>query len=352
VIGDQYFEQVRALLLMNGADNSTTFTDSSLTQAGVVTIGNTKITSNKAVFDGTGDGIRICLPHAQQNFGTDDLCVDLRMTTSQNTQYATLAGNTYADFDTGMWTLIVNTVASNGLVAFYVAAYSTSSPLLVSTTAVNNGVEHHIAITRSGDNWELSVDGASEDTAVWAGNPDTGIHADIILGYDGFYGRGFNGSIACFRVARVSRFTTPFTAPTKAQFYTYAGQFTGPIEEETVFDKWRLEAKRCTDGFLAGMTVTATGSYSIDSTTLELCNITMAPHFDYEWDGRAASVNDICCPSDPEHTPYLFICTVGGATGGSEPTWSLVGNTTDGSATWVVLGSIIDPVSIGPKRAS
>jgi len=353
MIVDQYYQDTRVLLKMQGTNGSQVFTDSSLTGAGVVAIGNTQIQSNAAVFDGANDALRICLPHAAQSLQGSDFVIEAVITTSQNTQHATIIGNGYAEFSADMWNIRINTTASNGLVAFYAFNFHATTPLLVSTTAVNDGVDHTIAVHRSGSNWTLTIDGVSEDTAVWAGDLDSDVHADIVLGGDAYYGRWFNGTIKVFRVTMAARYAIPFTPPAVAAYYDYAATMTLPIDESTDITKWKLTATRVSDGAFAGSVVTDTNSATLNLLYIDRCNVSMAPYYDYVWgEVGTASVGDLCIPTNTELTPYVFECTTGGAIGGGEPSWNIGGTTNDGSAVWTVVDGLVDPVSIGPKIPS
>lgn len=190
----------------------------------VETAGDTKISTTQSkfggssvYFDGTGDWL-VCRDSPNQEFGAGNLTWEMWINTASSTQYATLYSRTPASFATGMWSWLMNHANSTaGDLALYIADYSTSSPLLL-TTGVNirDSAWHHIAVVRNGSSWVLYVDGTSRATGTWAGTM-VDIAYGPYIGADQFYGRAFAGYIDDFRITKgYARYTANFTPPASA----------------------------------------------------------------------------------------------------------------------------------------
>jgi len=148
----EYGDDCVLMLHMNGADASTTFTDSSDTAHTITAVGGAQIDtaqskfgSASGLFDGAGDYLTAA-DHADWDFGTGDFTIDfwLRFNSAgaayfvdreDSARFAVRYGGGNLRFDIGGGSVVSQ-------------AWSPS-----------NGVWYHIAATRSGTNCYLFVDG-------------------------------------------------------------------------------------------------------------------------------------------------------------------------------------------------
>lgn len=236
---DANFKNVTLLLHgdgSNGAQNNT-FIDSSSNNFTITRNGNTTQGSFSPYgsnwsnyFDGSGD--YLSLPdNAALELGSSDITIEMWINTTNSTQYSTLYSRTINFFASGDWTLLMNNSSSTGgEVGLYVANYSTSSPLLVTSgVSVRDGVWHHIAVVRNGSSWTIYVDGVSRATATWSGTV-ADVSGGPWIGKDQSFNRDYVGYISNLRVVKgtavyTSAFTpstTPLTAITNTSLLTCA----------------------------------------------------------------------------------------------------------------------------------
>lgn len=210
---DDYFSNVSLLLPMNGANNSTTFTDYSPSPKTVTPSGDTKISFaqskwnlSSGYFDGTGDYLNIPTNIAFA-FGTGDFTIEMwlyRVGSGQQHLYEGRNGTTTN-------TILLYLNASNQL------TYYANGAVRISTTSVptvNTWV--HIAVCRSGTSTKLFMDGVQvgstyTDTLNYAA-PTTTLYIGTNDVASGSY---LNGYLADLRVTKgVARYTANFTPPT------------------------------------------------------------------------------------------------------------------------------------------
>jgi hypothetical protein len=159
--GDPFFANVVLLMLPIGADNSTTFTDSSSYNRVITTIGNTKIVSNKVIFDGSGDALSVA---SSPDFamGSGDFTIEWLGESTQTSAYAALLSRRSGAFVSGSWDLYLT--EGTGKCNIFWADYSGNTALLISTISTNDGLPHHIAWVRSGNVHTLYIDGVAVAT--------------------------------------------------------------------------------------------------------------------------------------------------------------------------------------------
>lgn len=212
---------VSLLLHMNGANGSTTFTDSSLNNFTITRFGNAQISTAQFKYGGAagyfgGNGDYLATPYSAllepENF---NLTCEMWVNTTNSTEYATLLSRVTSEFATGMWSLLMNSSGANGDVLLYVADYELGSPLLQSTgVSIRDGLWHHIAIVREGSSWNLYIDGISRSTNNWSGTIQPILDFSPFIGRDQYYDRYFTGYIDDLRITKgVARYTSNFTPP-------------------------------------------------------------------------------------------------------------------------------------------
>ena len=159
-------------------------------------------------FDGTGDYL---LPPPSQNFAfrTGDFTIELWIKTSSTAddgilQISTTAGGFTTSYTNGL-------MLTSYLGTLYWALDSSS---VNTSTTINDGNWHHIAMTRSGSTVRVFKNGTQISTATRAGDVQG---TNLVIG--GYYQSAYtlDGYIDDLRITKgVARYTTNFTAPTSA----------------------------------------------------------------------------------------------------------------------------------------
>ena len=216
----------KLLLHCDGADASTTFTDSATAKA-VTAEGNAQIDTTQKVFgtasglfDGTGDYLTVP-DHADWDFGSGDFTIDFRA------RWASLPGNNTAMSMFGRYLSPANRM--------YGYAYNSSGTYqlalvvgdvlieVVKNTSLSTNTWYHIALVRNGSNFLWFQDGVQVGT--------TSVDADAIPDFDTTFDIGksvahplHNGWIDEFRVSKgIARWTANFTPPVSAYSKAAAG---------------------------------------------------------------------------------------------------------------------------------
>ena len=222
---DPDYSNVSLLLHGNGTNGSTTITDSSPTPKTVTAVGNAQISTAIAdpfgnstgvlAFDGTGDYLQT--PHNNDfNFGAGDFTIELWSKSSQTGAGAYVGHRTAGGAGNTNW-LVQTGFPTPGKVGFYASdgsSYQVNG--IATTTSVNDGQWHHIAVSRAGSTFRLFCDGVSEATATWAGAIASTSRV-VQIGNDNA-DAFFNGYIDDLRITKgVARYTSNFSVP-PAQF--------------------------------------------------------------------------------------------------------------------------------------
>ena len=218
---DPYCSQVSLLLHGDGANGSTTITDSSPTPKTVTAVGNAQISTVQSKFGGSsiafdGSGDRLTIPqNTDFSFGTGDLTVEFWAYKSANglngydavfTSYRTASAPGF----------FVELSASRGFAVY--ARSGLSDLLCTATTTINDSSWHHWAACRSGATWYLFKDGI----ALSKGTDNIGSTAITTTAFGHLVGSAqdtsffdFNGYIDDLRITKgVARYTANFTPPT------------------------------------------------------------------------------------------------------------------------------------------
>jgi len=203
------------LLNCDGADTSTTFTDTSVGGAnGNATVtGNAQVDVAQKVFgtgsllsDGSGDDIRYA-SNVDWQFGTGDFTIDFRLRLSSLTT-CSLMNN-------------MNTIGTNGW-AFRFMSGGTGIRFLTNSGSATDrawspsiGAWYHVAFARSGSTLKLFVDGTqlgaditnSEALSNGGGDP-------LIIGNSQFIGESLPGWMDEIMISKgIARWTSNFTPP-------------------------------------------------------------------------------------------------------------------------------------------
>jgi hypothetical protein len=208
----------KALLHMDGANASTTFTDESgkTWTAG----GDAKISTAQSKFSGASflaNAGGISTPSSTDfDFGAGAFTIDFWVDSTQTTTLATLVARNNSNLGAaGEWSLLTSQTNAGDL-AFYCYDYNAyvSPMLLTAGSLFNTGSWVHIALVRSSNDWTIYVGGVSKVTR----NSNTTLAAvsrSLYVGNDQFFNRYYVGYLDEFRVSKgVARWTGNFTPPT------------------------------------------------------------------------------------------------------------------------------------------
>ena len=225
--GDVSYNDVELLLHMNGADGSTTFTDSSSASLTITNNGSVPISTDEfkfggssAYFDGNGTDYLDTGLQSSLNFQTDDFTIEFWVNISSHggstnprllTNWRDPLG-----FSTNMWSLHHDHSLGNEKISFFAYNLNTSAPILQSTTTISTSTWYHVAITRSGNTFRLFIDGTQEDSFTSTSSLDGSGTRRIYIG-DMEPGQSTDGYIDELRVTSgTARYTSNFSVPTAA----------------------------------------------------------------------------------------------------------------------------------------
>jgi hypothetical protein len=219
---DASFSSVVALLHGDGANASTTITDSSSSAASWTAYGNAQLsTSTKKfgtasiAFDGNGDYIKPTSGSTNLVFGTGDFTIELWF------NLTSYSGTTPFLFD---WRPPGQTPYSPAITIGYESTnkltyYQGGGSVIFGSTTISTGTWYHAAVSRASGTTRLFLNGVQEgsnfsDSYNYAQNQPT----FGALGYDPtLTAYAVNGYLDDIRVTKgVARYTTTFTPPTAA----------------------------------------------------------------------------------------------------------------------------------------
>lgn len=202
-----------SLLLLDGANGSTTFADE--TGRAWTGSGNAQISTAQSQFggaslllDGSGDWIQTTSNVDAFRFGTSNFTVEGWFRTSASDR-------TLVDFYTPTtvytWQLYID---SSGRPQWYTSDGIQAILLATSSASINDGNWHHVAVSRAGNTLRIFVDGTQ--TASVTDNTDytaAGV-TTLAIGAQVFSRNGsydYNGYVDCVRISSTARYTANFT---------------------------------------------------------------------------------------------------------------------------------------------
>ena len=209
VLAEPYYNDVSLLLHGDGANGSTTITDSSPTPKTVTAVGSAQISTTQSKFGGSS---------------IDNSVLGSYLSVAATTAFMFGTG----DFTVELWLYFVAAASECRIIAFagpnntqLNLAYKNGGNRL---TIVNEGVSHilttsqdlianswqHIAYTRAANNLRLFFNGTQIGSTVGVAAINSNVSASLIVG-DGV----FRGYIDDLRITKgVARYTANFTPPT------------------------------------------------------------------------------------------------------------------------------------------
>ena len=213
----------------DGINGSTTFTDAAmaqtLTKTGSPTISTaqSKFGSSSCNFTGSTDKLTIANSIHNKWFPIDTFQIDFWIFTTQTGIQDTLlieriqtsSFNINSD-----WMVSFNTSSTtNGHLSFWHININNAAPVLTSTSAINDGAWHHVAISGVGLWRGLFIDGVLQDhRAITSGYIPTTNTQDITIGNTKVFStRAFIGYLDELRIVMGGvDYTRDFTPPTGA----------------------------------------------------------------------------------------------------------------------------------------
>jgi hypothetical protein len=212
------------MLAMDGANNSTTFIDSSQNALAVTAVADAKISTaqskfggSAAYFDGTGDYLTVA-NNAVNAFGLGDFTIECWVNFSAlpgsnlNMSIANTMTSTGSATFTHWWVGINNNAGTNRL---YLGRHGNGAVFAYVNWTPALNTWYHIAVTRSSSSViSMFIDGVSQSVTTsgsnWANNfSSTGILSIGLVAT----ALTFNGYIDDFRLTRAARYTASFTPP-------------------------------------------------------------------------------------------------------------------------------------------
>lgn len=280
--GDANFASVALLLHCDGANNSTSFVDSSILANTMTVFGNAKISTAQskfggasAIFDGSGDYLKASTPGNFDLMGGD---FTIEGWINCNAQTAAMPIFSVSENLVGGFHYLHFSVNSNTGVLTFSCNGTTSSSVSSSAGAVSTGSFKHVAVAKSGSTARLFVDGVqvginTSFTATLATAKVLHAAVGIIAnGYtDATFG-SFNGYIDDLRVTKgAARYTAAFSVPTRA-FQDGAGEVSGVVRDASnALVSRTVRAYRRDTGALVGSATSdsTTGAYSFYTRTTD-----------------------------------------------------------------------------------
>ena len=222
---DPYVNNVSLMLSMDGANNSTTFIDSSQNALAVTAVADAKISTaqskfggSAAYFDGTGDYLTVA-NNAVNAFGLGDFTIECWVNFSAlpgsnlTMGIANTMTSTGSATFTHWWVGINNNAGTNRL---YLGRHGNGAVFAYVNWTPTLNTWYHIAVTRSSSSViSMFIDGVSQSVTTSGSNWANDFSATGILSI-GLVATAltFNGYIDDFRLTRAARYTASFTPPT------------------------------------------------------------------------------------------------------------------------------------------
>lgn len=261
--GDIHYAKVATLLHCEGANGSTTITDSAPSPKLVAALGDAKISAAKSkfgtasvLFDGSGDYLRVT---SGAPTGTGDFCLEMWINPSA--------------VPTGDVMMMMRWLNSNGvnieITTVGVLGFFIHGPSIHTTggSLVPIGAWSHLALTRAGSVFRVFLNGVQQLTSTSTVNFSA---AALDIGYDASVpARAFAGNIDEIRLTLgAARYTAPFTPP-DAAFPDRAPQVSGVVRDSTLNPVSRtLRAHNRATGLVVATTTSdpITGEYVLGVT--------------------------------------------------------------------------------------
>jgi hypothetical protein len=167
-------------------------------------------------FDGSGDYLNVASNSAFA-FGTGDFTFETFAYYNALTPVDAVAmlNWTGLTWSPNYWSLHLNHVSYASKVTFWFHNYSSTVPILTSTTTMTVGQWYHVAVSRSGNTFKLFINGVVEATVTSSASLDGGTNSPIYIGGSLGATQPFNGYLSSLRLVKgTAVYTAAFTPPT------------------------------------------------------------------------------------------------------------------------------------------
>ena len=208
---DPYFEQTKLLLSMTGADNSTTFLDSSLSPKTITPNGGAKIVTSNSKFNDSSaqfSNSTLSIPSSSDfNFSTGDFTIECWAYLNNH------GGNGYSHF------LSIdqqNTFTFKSYSEYYYLYANNSTVVSTAISPILNSW-HHLALVRYGQRLFIFVNGELKGESIIPQSNTYGSTSGVLIGSaNGVSGEYLDGYLNDLRVTKgQARYTVNFTPPTE-----------------------------------------------------------------------------------------------------------------------------------------
>jgi hypothetical protein len=222
--GDPYWANVVSLLHFDGADASTTFTDSSLLARVYTAAGNAQIsTANKkygtgsAIFDGSGDYVTTPYTASDFDWWTSDFTIECWVYAASwaNWSYVdgspnpAMLGCAVVSSFTNCWSFGPR---ADGSLCFYYYNGTSGNRVTGGTIPLNQW--NHIAMVKTSAGITLYLNGTSVAGPISIVGTPVSNQPSVVLTIGQINNRSIQGNIDDLRMSRFARYTGNFTPPT------------------------------------------------------------------------------------------------------------------------------------------
>jgi hypothetical protein len=219
---DPYFSSVSLLMHFDGANGSTTLTDSSSNAFSVTRNGSAQISTAESRFGGSslllnGTSDSIVLPAASAfNFGSDNFTIELWVRFASLSAAQRIGGGDLQGGGTYNWAIYKGSGSSS--LVFLIG--DGSSPWNMGSTGfgtVTVNQWHHVAIVRNGNTFTGYIDGVAGGNFSSSGSLVANSTNGAFFGFaTGDFFNGYMDEIRITKGANGARYTANFTPPTAA----------------------------------------------------------------------------------------------------------------------------------------
>jgi hypothetical protein len=216
---DPYASNVSLYLQMNGANGSTTFTDSSPNALAVTAVGNAQISTaqskyngTSAYFDGTGDYLNI-VSSSYFNLPAD-FTVECWFNTSNGTSSQQVIAGKWTGTGNVAWTVVINAGTSQILLGTANSGSFVATLTFTATSTITTNTWHHLAVVRSGSAVLVFLNGVQAGASQTSTSNLTASDSNALT-IGQFQGINyFTGYIDELKITKgIAKYTASFTSP-------------------------------------------------------------------------------------------------------------------------------------------
>lgn len=221
--GDSNYASTSLILNMDGADGSTSFSDESSKSHTVTAVGSAAVSTVESKFGGgslylNGTSDYLDIPsHVSFDFGSSDFSIEAWVYPEPtNAAYPSFLSST-TGWSAGASSLRFDNTGQSNKFTFHLNGANPGDPFLASSAqASGHNSWYHVALVRSGNTFNLFINGALEDSGTFTSSyrPDLGNLRVGLATWDGANGY-YKGYVDDLRITKgVARYTSAFSVPT------------------------------------------------------------------------------------------------------------------------------------------